>query len=258
MDLFDPKTWANYDAAGLIAERLEAVKRVIPGGVKTILDAGCGNGAISNALADKYEVTGLDISPAALEHVTTTKVLASVTDIPFADRSFDLCMCNEVLEHLDRVQMEQALAELKRCARRYIIVSVPYREQLERGLIKCKSCGNVFHVYGHQQSFDLKRLDALIQCDRLHHELLGPRVHRFNPALLSFRQKLLGQWHKPSVPINCLACQGTDFRVKRSILSKAVNALGRITFSSSRAWLLALYSVSGHAVPQPKSQAGQR
>jgi len=50
MDIFAAETWAAYDPEGLITLRLEQVLKTIPAGVESILDAGCGNGVITNAL----------------------------------------------------------------------------------------------------------------------------------------------------------------------------------------------------------------
>jgi len=242
MDIFSQETWAEYDPKGLIALRLEQVLKIIPPEVETILDAGCGNGVITNALHPKYRVTGLDLSPAALEHVRTPKMTASVTAIPFPDRSFDLVMCNEVLEHLNDEELAQAVSELKRCASGHMLLSVPNREQLNTELVRCANCGLVFHAYGHQQSFSLDRLDALIGWPRIWSNTLGPSRRYFSPALLKFRQQRLLQWFKPNTPLSCPACQSREFLVRRNLLTKAVNALGRLGRLSRQYWLMAMYA----------------
>ena len=244
MDLFAKQTWENYDAAGLSRERLKTIEQLIPPGMQTVLDAGCGNGAITNALAQRYQVTGLDFSPAALEHVQTAKILASVTSIPCADHSFDLVMCNEVLEHLTDSELIQAIAELNRCAKTYLLLSVPNSEQLASGLVRCANCGYVFHAYGHLQSFDLARLDALTSLRRTDFRVLGPRQRSFHPALLRFRQHQLGQWFKPDFALSCPHCGGSEFLAKKSILTKTVNACGRLGRPSRPYWLMELYAVS--------------
>lgn len=47
-----------------------------------------------------------------------------VRSLPFPDRSFDLVMCLEVLEHLENPS--QALEEFRRVSRTYVLVSVPH------------------------------------------------------------------------------------------------------------------------------------
>ncbi len=246
MDLFARQTWENYDPAGLIAERLKAIKSAIPADVRTILDAGCGNGAITNALEADYEILGVDFSPAALEHVRAPKLLASVTDLPLDDGSFDLVMCNEVWEHLSSEDLHQAVAEAIRVTRRHLLVGVPYREQLEAGLIRCDACAKVFHVYGHRQSFTRRKLDRLLGLPAVWHQTLGPRQRRHHLPLLRFRQHSLGQWHHPAFPVSCPHCGNTDFPRKSSLLTKAVNALDRVRLTQPRYWLLSLYRLPGN------------
>lgn len=68
----------------------------------SILDAGCGTGAaMSTYLADYGNVTGIDVSPLALEFCQTRNLtrlgLASVSEIPFQSDSFDLVTSFDVL-----------------------------------------------------------------------------------------------------------------------------------------------------------------
>jgi ubiquinone/menaquinone biosynthesis C-methylase UbiE len=50
--------------------------------------------------------------------------VGSIYDIPFKDRSFDLVICNEVLEHVD--DPGKALSELERVTKKYCLISVPH------------------------------------------------------------------------------------------------------------------------------------
>lgn len=249
MDIFSKETWKNYDAAGLIKQRLELIKRVIPDDVSTILDAGCGNGAITNELGNFYAIVGLDLSPAALEHVQTPKILGSVSSLPFSDKSFDLCMCNEVLEHLHQAELAEAISELKRVATRYVLLSVPNQEQLDQGLVKCPVCGSVFHVYGHLQSFDIKRLDSLMGMQAKWHKTLGPKTRRVWPQLLHYRQQQLNQWFNPQFTLDCPDCGNREFKAKSSLATKLANAIARLNIPRKRYWLIALYELE-----QPASE----
>ena len=71
---------------------LTDIQHNIPADVKNILDVGCGDGFVINSLAGKYECTGVDISETALKSVQCRKMVASATDLPFEDDSFDLVM----------------------------------------------------------------------------------------------------------------------------------------------------------------------
>jgi 2-polyprenyl-3-methyl-5-hydroxy-6-metoxy-1,4-benzoquinol methylase len=73
-----------------------------------VLDAGCGTGYLLNFLQQQYplagEPVGIDVSPHALQFCelrgSKELQLASVTEIPFADASFDLIICIDTIQHL--------------------------------------------------------------------------------------------------------------------------------------------------------------
>jgi ubiquinone/menaquinone biosynthesis C-methylase UbiE len=117
-----------------------------------ILEIGCADGRLLNLIDSKYKV-GVDISINALKHVKSIKYAANVKKLPFADNSFDLVICSEVLEHLNDVIFQDSLKEISRISSKYIMISVPYKEQLFRGIIKCYSCNKYYHLFLHKRSF---------------------------------------------------------------------------------------------------------
>lgn len=97
-----------------------------------VLDAGSGEGFVSQRLLHarpSVQVVGVDIDKGALErgrgiHPDIAFQFGDVNALPFEENSFDLVICNEVLEHVE--YPEQALAEICRVSKRYCLVSVPY------------------------------------------------------------------------------------------------------------------------------------
>jgi len=81
-----------------------------------ILDAGCGSGRNMVELAQLGSVTGVELSPVSVEAARQRNVgevlMGSVTEMPFADDSFDLAVCLDVIEHLPDDRL--ALRELRR------------------------------------------------------------------------------------------------------------------------------------------------
>jgi len=87
---------------------------------------------------------------------------ASIYDLPYPDKSFDLVVCCEVLEHLEKPR--QGLAELARVARRNVILSTP-REPLWRMLnvARLKYLKDLGNTPGHIQHFSRDNLVRLAE-----------------------------------------------------------------------------------------------
>ncbi len=177
--------------------RIEGVLKLIPPEVGSILDVGCGDGRITNRLADRYpRVVGVDISEAALQHVKAETVQASVESLPFKDCSFDLVLATELLEHLPKAIYHKAIAEMKRVAKEWIVISVPWKEQLSIGQAHCTRCGVVFHVNYHYRNFRSSSLKRLF-CPEFrlvtYRQVGGERAY-YHPLLLWIKQYIGGIW----------------------------------------------------------------
>lgn len=97
---------------------------------RSFLDAGCGEGTTIQRLTDLLppQVAAFDINPVCIDYAAprypnVNFCVADITQTPFADKSFDLTISLEVLEHLP--QPEKALLELFRITRQHIVLSVP-------------------------------------------------------------------------------------------------------------------------------------
>lgn len=156
----DPAVWdcIENDPAG--AARVAAIRALIPADARAILDLGCGIGSLTNTL-DAPLVVGLDRARTPLARVTAERVQGSVAALPFKPGTFDCVVVTEVLEHLDEPTLVAAVAEILRLRPTYIVVSVPFREDLANEQVRCAVCGHVFNPYHHRWSFDLVALDIL-------------------------------------------------------------------------------------------------
>jgi ubiquinone/menaquinone biosynthesis C-methylase UbiE len=87
----------------------------LPPGAR-ILDAGCGSGRNMVDFARLGTVTGVEISDASVvrarEREIGEVVQCSITELPFADGSFDLAFCLDVIEHIE--DDRRAMTELYR------------------------------------------------------------------------------------------------------------------------------------------------
>ena len=70
-----------------------------------ILDAGCGTGLAEDVLSGLGHVIGIDVAPEALADRASTSpeslCAASISSAPFPDRTFDLVVALDVLEHIE-------------------------------------------------------------------------------------------------------------------------------------------------------------
>src|SRR5438876_3211218 len=103
----------------------ELLNFIDPKASETILDAGCGTGVnISRLCSQVKHIIGVDYTQGSVtrsqrrissHHITNARVLlASVTDLAFADRSIDKVLCLSVLQYLDERQVRRALQEFVR------------------------------------------------------------------------------------------------------------------------------------------------
>lgn len=105
----------------------------------SILEAGCGEGYLLSAMhrqLPELPMVGYDNLPAAL--TAGKKVFpkldmrhGDIYHLPEHDRSWDVVIASEVLEHLDRPA--EALKEMSRVAKRYVMLSVPHEPWFRLG-----------------------------------------------------------------------------------------------------------------------------
>jgi 2-polyprenyl-3-methyl-5-hydroxy-6-metoxy-1,4-benzoquinol methylase len=108
---------------------------------QSLLDIGCGEGVLTHKWAERLagrRVVGLDLDDPLLRAEWAKRsapnleyLVMKAENLPFADGEFDVASAIEVLEHVP--DPEHTVAEMARCAKRHLLVSVP-REPLWRGL----------------------------------------------------------------------------------------------------------------------------
>src|SRR5690606_10695215 len=101
-----------------IADLLTHVRR----SQRTALDVGTRDGYLAIRLADHFaKVTALDLIEPKIEHPKIHCVRGDVSSLQFADNSFDLVVCAEVLEHLPEGQLASACRELSRVSSSHVL-----------------------------------------------------------------------------------------------------------------------------------------
>jgi SAM-dependent methyltransferase len=214
-----PDIWGSLAEAPDIQEKIRVFEQMIPAGVESIVDVGCGDGAITDALARRWRVTGVDSSRTALSHVSTEAVLADARDLPFGDRAFDLGMSSQMLEHLGDDAYGAVIDELRRVSGEYLLISVPYDEDLGVRLIRCPRCGRRQHVWGHVRRFTAESLvrdlgGGFEAVDvRVFGDIQPPRWPR--PLLWAVNNVARGWYSPEGQHAQCERCGNDDFAAMR-------------------------------------------
>jgi 2-polyprenyl-3-methyl-5-hydroxy-6-metoxy-1,4-benzoquinol methylase len=152
---------------------------LVPQGAK-VLDVGFGNGYIIKGLAlQGYECFGIDISEKnvaltqkeisedrQLKEKQVTLKAGSILDLTdrFGADFFDLVIATDVFEHLNTQTLNNGLDQINNVMKKdgKALISTPYKEILERSYVLCPECYAIFHMVGHLQSFDEKRMTELL------------------------------------------------------------------------------------------------
>lgn len=97
-----------------------------------MLDVGCGKGQAITTYnrSGRFSTVGVDIFLPFLQECVAVEthddvVLCDVRYLPFGPKTFDVVLCLEVLEHLQKRQGLQLLVSLAAIAREKVVVSLP-------------------------------------------------------------------------------------------------------------------------------------
>jgi 2-polyprenyl-3-methyl-5-hydroxy-6-metoxy-1,4-benzoquinol methylase len=102
---------------------------------RTVLDVGCGMGLLIESLGKRgVDIRGIDLSSYALSSVPVDLrskcSLGNIASLDFPDESFDVVVSVDVLEHLGRKEIQNAVRECLRVARNGVYFEITVREDL--------------------------------------------------------------------------------------------------------------------------------
>jgi SAM-dependent methyltransferase len=154
--------WGENHWSEAQVERSRETVSMLPNDVKCVLDVGCGAGIVMNELVRRFPlVVGADFVFEPLKQVQSFQIQASADFLPFPGHSFDAVVATELIEHLPERMRSQALQEMPRLTKKYILITVPHREVLEMNQAKCAECGCIFHKHRHTMGFDKQQMSKL-------------------------------------------------------------------------------------------------
>jgi len=112
----------NYDYQDRWISYWHQIDEVLKLEPKTVLEIGIGNKTVARYLKGQ----GLEVKTLDINENLNPDFTASVLSMSLDDNLFDLILCAEILEHLPFEDFEKALLELKRVAKRYLVLSLPH------------------------------------------------------------------------------------------------------------------------------------
>jgi SAM-dependent methyltransferase len=195
-----------YRASPKEQERVADLMRLVPRGLSSALDIGARDGFLSRLLAQRVErVTALDLEQPTFVHPGVQCVAGDATQLDFPGESFELTLCAEVLEHIPAI--ERACSEIARVTGQYLIIGVPYRQDIRHGRLTCRHCGHINPPWGHVNSFDERKLARLFPTfDVASTSFVGSSRERTNwlaMKLMDYAGNPYGTYHQDE---GCTAC----------------------------------------------------
>jgi SAM-dependent methyltransferase len=112
---------AHYETRRRFLSYWNQIEQIRRTEARNVLEVGIGNGFVSRYLRH----AGFDNHSVDFDARLKPDTVASVTKLPFEDRSFDVVCCFETLEHIPWADFPGALAELRRVSERMVLISLP-------------------------------------------------------------------------------------------------------------------------------------
>jgi SAM-dependent methyltransferase len=202
----------RYEAEGLATERYESTsywdrryhrrrfdhvsrhvgELLLPG--DRFLDVGCGTGEYLRLAAaiDGVDAVGVDLSESYARRAAgrwgqaaTHAVVGSATRLPLPDRSCDVVLCSEVIEHVPPELGAACVRELTRVCRRAVVLTTPNVDAAIRRVARRAAPGRVDALdreVGHVNLLSVRDLRALVAATSWVEERM--EVHHVVPPLL--------------------------------------------------------------------------
>jgi len=163
-----PESFAGTAARGIIA----LVKKYGP--IKgSVIDYGCGRGDFLQELfKEDVKVIAADNSEGVLRGVkenfgdkVSQVILIEEPPLKVEAEIADYVFFNAVVEHLLPDTLDKTIKEMKRLLKKggRLIVTCPYRENLQKYKTICPDCGGKFHYMQHVGSYSEDTLKALME-----------------------------------------------------------------------------------------------
>ncbi len=230
--------WQKYRESPPEKERVEKIFSLVDGRGSLAVDIGAHDAFMASILASRYDtVIALDITrPQTESNPEIVPIIGDACNLPFADDSFDMVLCAEVLEHIRPDLLPKACFEIARVSRGNVVIGVPFKEDIRVGRTTCQSCGGINPPWGHQNSFDENRLRRLFE-DMVWEKAVfagenGLATNAFSAKLLDLAGNPYGTYDQEWP---CIYCRNKmQWPPERSFLQKVLTRTAAIVHTVQR------------------------
>jgi len=226
-DAKQPDHLSRYRSNPAEVERTKDLLEIVPKEFTVALDIGARDGHFSSLLTDYFQtVVAIDLMAPEFNFERVERVQADATKLPFADRSFEVVFCAEVLEHIP--DLEDACSEIQRVARHAIVLGVPFEQDTRLGRTTCRNCGTVNPPWGHVNAFDEQKLSTLFsKCKISRKSFVGETKHRTNFLSAWLLEAAGNPWGVYDQEEPCIICgKHIDPPLERSLWQRLLAAGG--------------------------------
>lgn len=257
-----PIDLSSYRGSEREQARIGDLFELIPKQGNSALDLGARDGYLSRLLADRFDhVVALDLERPTVVHPRIEPVKGNATALAYGDNAFDAVVCAEVLEHIPQPSLELACREIARVARLAVIVGVPYKQDIRCARTTCSACGDTNPPWGHVNTFDESRLEALFPELSLGQvSYVGTNqdcTNVFSTALLDFAGNPYGTYEQDEPCVHCGKPLGMP--APRNILQKLatkaallLNRSQRLVSNAHANWIHVRFDKSGGVEAPPQ------
>ena len=221
----------EYRASQTEQTRIADLIALMPTSLLKGLDIGARDGYVSKLMTEHcQQVTALDLSLPEITHEQITCTQGNITKLDFSNDEFDMALCAEVLEHIPPNLLEQACQELTRVTKKWLIIGVPFNQDIRSGSTHCPSCGKTNPPWGHVNSFTENKLQTLFPQMKIEKtNFIGTsniQTNFISHSLMEFAGHPFGTYHQSE---DCVHCGSIiEYTNQRTLTQKLATRVGFI------------------------------